>query len=287
VTLGRIGIWSFLLARGPIDVARELARHAERLGLGALWYPETPVRRESLTAGAALLAATERIGVASGIASIWARDGVAAENGARALNEAWDARFTLGLGVSHAPSVASRGGDYRRPLSAMRAYLDAMDGVEGERAPRLLAALAPGMLELARDRADGAHTYFVPPEHTAVAREALGAERTLAVEQAVVLEADPERAREIARRHTVRYLSLPNYRNNLLRLGIEAADLDGGGSDALVDRIVAWGGEEAVAGRVRAHLAAGADHVCVQVLTADDRSPLAELERLAPTLLAL
>ncbi|HEX7084265.1 MAG TPA: TIGR03620 family F420-dependent LLM class oxidoreductase [Gaiellaceae bacterium] len=287
MTLGRIGIWSFLLARGPIDVARELARHAERLGLGALWYPETPVRRESLTAGAALLAATERIGVASGIASIWARDGVAAENGARALNEAWDARFTLGLGVSHAPSVASRGGDYRRPLSAMRAYLDAMDGVEGERAPRLLAALAPGMLELARDRADGAHTYFVPPEHTAVAREALGAERTLAVEQAVVLEADPERAREIARRHTVRYLSLPNYRNNLLRLGIEAADLDGGGSDALVDRIVAWGGEEAVAGRVRAHLAAGADHVCVQVLTADDRSPLAELERLAPTLLAL
>jgi probable F420-dependent oxidoreductase len=162
-----------------------------------------------------------------------------------------------------------------------------MDGVEGERAPRLLAALAPGMLELARDRADGAHTYFVPPEHTAVAREALGAERTLAVEQAVVLEADPERAREIARRHTVRYLSLPNYRNNLLRLGVEAADRDGGGSDALVDRIVAWGGEEAVAGRVRAHLAAGADHVCVQVLTADDRSPLAELERLAPTLLAL
>jgi probable F420-dependent oxidoreductase len=143
------------------------------------------------------------------------------------------------------------------------------------------------MLELARDRADGAHTYFVPPEHTAVAREALGAGPALAVEQAVVLEADPARAREIARRHTVRYLSLPNYRNNLFRLGIELADLDDGGSDTLVDRIVAWGDEGAVAGRVRAHLSAGADHVCVQVLTADDRPPLAELDRLAPALLEL
>jgi probable F420-dependent oxidoreductase len=175
----------------------------------------------------------------------------------------------------------------------MRAYLDAMDAARFDAAappqdpPRVLAALGPRMLELARDRSWGAHPYFVPVEHTTRARAILGPDRLLAPEQAVVLEADPDRARKVARLHTSAYLKLPNYANNLRRLGFGEDDLSNGGSDRLVDAIVAWGTAEAVARRVEEHLSAGANHVCIQVLTEEPKSlPRAEWRRLAGTLLA-
>ena len=175
----------------------------------------------------------------------------------------------------------------------MRAYLDAMDGAlflafePTTPTQRVLAALGPRMLELAAERSGGAHTYFVPPDHTALARERLGPERRLCVEQAVVLETDPAAAREVARQHTALYLGLPNYVNNLRRLGWDEADLADAGSDALVDAIVAWGDLDAVVARVQAHRDRGADHVCVQVLPRVATTvPIAEWRELAPALLA-
>jgi probable F420-dependent oxidoreductase len=270
VDLGRIGVWSWRFVSAPVDDLRTALARIEELGYGAVWYPEGADGRESISAAAILLAACERIRVGSGIASIWARDAAAAANAARTLNDAFGGRYVLGLGVSHVPAVAHRGLTYDRPYSAMHDYLVAMEEVDeragGERPPRLLAALAPKMLELARDHADGTLTYFVPPEHTAYARERLGPDRTVAVEQGVVLETDPAQAREVAREHTSFYLPLPNYRNNLLRLGFDEADLDDGGTDDVVDRIVAWGDEDAIRRRVDEHFAAGADHVAIQVL---------------------
>lgn len=271
-----------------LEQTREALARVEAAGYSSVWFPERPVGTEAVSEAAVLLAASERLGVGTGIASIWARDATAAANAARTLNAAFGGRLRLGLGVSHAPAVAMRGHDYDRPLTAMRRYLDAMDAADevagGRGAPRLLAALAPRMLELARDRADGAHTYFVPVEHTAYARERLGGDRELVVEQ-VVLERDPVRARELARTHTHRYLELPNYRNNLIRLGFSEADLEGGGSDELVDRVVPWGSDEAVAEALRAQHEAGATEVLVQVIVDDPRRlPVEELERLAAAL---
>jgi probable F420-dependent oxidoreductase len=196
-------------------------------------------------------------------------------NGARALAEAYPGRFVLGIGVSHAPSVAARGGSYGRPVETMRAYLDAMAAATyagppaAEPVPILLAALGPRMLELAAERTDGAHPYFVPVEHTAMARDRIGNEAFLAVEQTAVIDADPTRARDVARAFATRYLALPNYANNLRRLGWSDDDIAGGGSDRLLDAVVAQGSVETVAARVRAHLDAGADHVCVQLRSAD------------------
>ena len=201
--LGRVGVWSADLALAPAAQLRPLVETVEELGFGALWLPETPPGRESLSLAGLLLGWSERLVLATGIASIWARDAVAAANGARTLCEAHPGRFLLGLGVSHAPSVALRGGSYGRPLSAMRDYLDAMDATGFQPGafapPRVLAALAPRMLELARERALGTHTYFVPPQHTRVARAAVGPGRLVLAEQAVLLERDPSVARAIAR----------------------------------------------------------------------------------------
>jgi probable F420-dependent oxidoreductase len=286
MNLGEIGVWSFRFVQDPLSAVREAAERIEELGYTALWYPETPVTREAVLEAALLLDWTKSVAVCSGIAPIWNRDAVAALSAARGLNDAFDGRFVLGLGVSHRPSVEGRGHAYEKPLSAMRAYLDTLDGfaahLEADPPPRLLAALAPRMLGLAAERADGAHTYFVPVEHTASARERLGPERTLAVELAVVLETDAARARDTARTHTTRYLALPNYRNNLVRLGFAEDELDDGGSDAAVDRVVAWGDEDAILRRVEEHLDAGADHVCIQPL---GDTWVADLERLAPVLL--
>lgn len=279
--LGRVGVWSLGVVYEPWPAVSEAAARVEELGYGALWYPETADSRESMSAGALLLAATARIAVCSGIASIWARDGRAAAHGARALDEASGGRFLLGLGVSHAPAVALRGARYERPVAAMRAYLDDMDAAA--EAPRVLGALAPRMLELAAARSAGALTYFVPPEHTVAARAALGG-ALLAVELPVVLETDPARARETARRHARRYLALENYRANLVRLGYGEGDLAAGGSDALVDRIVAWGDADAIARRVADHHDAGADHVAVQPLTGTLSEAVAALEELAGSL---
>jgi probable F420-dependent oxidoreductase len=246
-----------------------------------------------LTNAALLLGATSRIVIATGIASIYARDPVTAAAAQKTLAEAYPARFLLGLGVSHVPVVEQiRGHSYGKPLASMRAYLDGMDRAPYRAVPpkvrplRVLAALGPKMLQLAAERADGAHPYFVPPEHTARARRFLGSDRLLAVEQAVVLETDPIKARAIARLHTSRYLGLPNYVNNLRRLGFADDELANGGSDRLVDAIVAWGDMAAVMKRIRAHQSAGADHVCIQVLPPDPQAlPMAQWRDLAAAVL--
>ena len=287
----RVGVWLIPISVLPALGERAAVQRIEQAGYGAVWFGETPTNREALSHAAILLGATERIGVATGIANIWARDASAAANGANTLNEAYDERFVLGLGVSHAPAVKARGHEYHKPLSAMRAYVEAIaEHAYGappppRPSPVVLAALGPKMLELARDRAAGAHPYIVPPAHTARAREILGPEPVLAPEQVVVLEADAERARAIGRRHMAYYLQLPNYVNNLLSLGFTDADVADGGSDRLVDAIVAWGDEAAIAARLDEHFAAGADHVAVQAYAGDGAEALRWLERLAPALL--
>jgi probable F420-dependent oxidoreductase len=290
--LGAVGVWTHLDFL-PQAEAQERVAELEELGYGAVWVPEA-VGREAMTASALLLSGSKRIVVATGIASIWARDPMAMSAAHKTLSEAFPGRFLLGMGVSHQPAVEFlRGQSYVQPLTRMRQYLDAMDAslfmaAEPTEPPkRVLAALGPKMLELAAARADGAHPYFVPVEHTMLAREALGPGPLLCVEQAVVLESDPTQARQIARGYMAIYLSLPNYTNNLRRLGWTDTDLADGGSDALVDALVAWGGVDAAVERVRAHHERGADHVCVQVLAAEpDRAPAEAWRELAPALLA-
>ncbi len=292
VELGPIGIWTAQFDYQPAGKVREAAGELEQLGFGAIWFPET-VGRESLSQAALLLGATSRIVIATGIANIYARDCVTMVAGQNTLAEAYPGRFLLGLGVSHIPLVEKvRGHSYGKPVASMRVYLDGMDrtvyrAVMPTVTPtRVLAALGPQMLRLAATRAGGAHTYFVPPEHTAAAREALGSDRLLAVEQAVIFETDPTKARTIARAHTSRYLGLPNYVNNLRRLGFGDADLREGGSDRLVDAIVAWGDMMAVIDRVRAHQSAGASHVSIQVLPADPQAlPMTQWREVASALL--
>jgi len=292
--LGRVGVWSFTLESQTAEDERDAAVEIESLGFPAIWFPESVESREVFSHASWLLASTERAVIASGIANIWARDPVAMANGWRMLTDAYPERFLLGIGVSHAPSIARRGGRYERPWSHMREYLDAMDRAassapEPETEPRMmLAALGPRMLELAAERALGAHPYFVPVEHTAFARQRLGPEPVLAVEQTVVLETDPARARSAARRFAVHYLQAANYANNLKRMGWTDSDVAGQGSDAVIDAVVAWGDVDQIANRVRAHLAAGADHVCVQVVSDDEEDLcLEQLRQLAPALLAL
>ena len=289
--LGPIGIWTSQLDYQPAARAQEAAAELEQLGFGAIWLPEA-TGREALTHASLLLAGTRRIVVATGIANIYARDPVAMAAAQNTLAEAYPDRFVLGLGVSHAPLVEQfRGHRYEKPVPTMRAYLDAMDAAPYHAVPpaakpfRVLAALGPKMLQLAAARADGAHPYFVTPEHTARAREILGAHRLLAVEQAVVLETGSVQAREIARSYMSMYLTLTNYVNNLRALGFGDEDLKDGGSNRLVDAIVAWGDMNAIIDRVRAHHSAGADHVCIQVLTADPRAlPLRQWRELASAL---
>ena len=290
--VGSFGIWTFQLDLQRPPEARALARALEDQGWGALWLPEA-VGRESLTNAGMLLSATERMTVATGVSNVWARSPMVAAAAQRLLFDDSGGRFLLGLGVSHQPMVEGfMGIAYEKPLTAMGDYLDKLDNAfsvapaPDSAPPRVLAALGPRMLALAAERSWGAHTYFVPPEHTAVAREALGS-AALMVEQAVILSTDASVARATARRYMSTYLALPNYTNNLRRLGWADDDLAGEGSGALVDAIVAWGDVDTVVERVRAHQAAGADHVCLQVLLPDFTAvPMAEWALLAEALLA-
>jgi probable F420-dependent oxidoreductase len=287
VNLGRVGAWLGTIGMLPAAEERAAVRAIEAAGYDTLWFGENPFNKEALSHAALLLDATERVTVATGIASIWLRSPESAANGAATLAEAHPGRFVLGLGVSHAPTVEVIGRHYAKPLTRMREYLDAMDAVQyrapapPEPAPRVLAALAPKMLALARDRTQGAHPYLVTPGHTKQARATLGDGPVLAPEQSFVLERDPARARAIARDHLAFYLTLPNYCDNWLRSGFEEADLADGGSDRLVDGLVAWGDEDAVRGRLEEHVAAGADHVALQPLGDD---PVGQLTRIAPAL---
>jgi probable F420-dependent oxidoreductase len=230
--------------------------------------------------------------VGTGIANLWARHPATMQGGAATLGGAWPGRFVLGVGVSHAPMVERSGQSYVSPLDRMTRYLADMDDAASVApptpipVPRVLAALRPRMLELARERAFGAHPYFVPPAHTPQARAILGPDRLLIPEQAVLLATNPAQARPVAREHMARYLELPNYVGNLRRLGYGDDDLADGGSDRLVDAIVAWGDEAAIATRVRELRASGADHVLLQPLAADGPGVMAQLERLAPAVLS-
>ena len=287
-----MGVWAFLDAP-PAAALPDLAAELESLGYGALWIPET-VGRDPFVLSAMLLDATSELVLATGIANIHARDAVTMSSCEKTLAEAYPGRFVLGLGVSHAPMVENiRGGTYRTPLATMRAYLEALDAAFYTAPPpdppatRVLAALGPRMLELARDRAHGAPPYITTPEHTARAREVLGTGPFLAPEQTVVLSSDPDEARLVARGFASGYLGLPNYANNLRRLGFTDDDIEQV-SDRIVDATVAWGDAAAIRGRVQEHLDAGADHVSVQVLPREPGTmPTAEWRELAPALGAL
>jgi probable F420-dependent oxidoreductase len=269
--LGPVGAWSFALQRLSAAEESAAARELEGLGYPAIWMPESLGSKDVYAHSAILLAATDTAIIAPGIASIHARDPMAMANGARALGEAFPGRFVLGMGVSHAPSVRMRGGDYGSPLARMREYLDMMAEVQyvapqpDPPVPLVLAALGPRMLELAAERADGAHPYFVPVEHTPIARQHLGPEPCLAVEITAVLTTDRSAGLAIARAFAKHYLALPNYANNLRRLGWAESDIENDGSDRLIEAVVAIGDVDTVVRRVRDHLDAGADHVCVQL----------------------
>ena len=234
--LGTIGVWCGAFTVAPAAEARPAAREIEALGYDTLWYSEGLGTRESFTNAAVLLAATDRLQVASGIANIWARDAVSAANAARVLSDAFDDRYLLGLGVSHPRQVDPRGHTYRRPVATMRAFLDAMDddpfvspdgpGATRPPVPRVLAALRPPMLRLAAEKALGAHTFLVPVEHTRRAREILGPDALLVVEQKVVLADEPVEARERARAALAWYLDTPNYLDNLRWLGFGDDDFE-------------------------------------------------------------
>ena len=257
--LGQIGVWSSYRPFG-IERGGEAARLAEQLGYGAWWVggsPHVPDIGPVLEATSTLVAAT-------GILNVWINEPAetaAADAGVRAD---FPARFMLGIGIGH-PEATS---NYRRPLPTMRAFLDGLDAsaTPTPLEERCLAALGPKMLDLAAERTAGAHTYFVPVEHTRFARERLGPGKLLAPELACVLDPDPVRAKAVARDYARLYLGLRNYTQNLLRFGFSPADVADGGSDRLIDAVIPQGSAEQIAEVVRAHLDAGADHVCVQAL---------------------
>jgi len=270
MTLGRLGVW-YGLDRLDGTGVRDFARTVERLGYAALWYPEAR-GYEAMTLGGYLLGATEKLMIGSSIANIYARDAFTARRGTIGLNAMYGGRFLLGLGVSHKPMVEGlRGHVYDKPVPAMRAYLDTLQKDEAATSdfPVVLAALGPLMLKLAGARTRGAVPYNVTPRHTAEAKAILGPDKMLAVEQKICLETDPARARAIGRAELLRYMGMPNYRNNWLRIGFTEADLADGGSDAFIDAMVLHGDAATVRRGIEAHFAAGATHVCLQPLHAE------------------
>ncbi|CAG4901961.1 MULTISPECIES: TIGR03620 family F420-dependent LLM class oxidoreductase [Acidithrix] len=292
--LPKIGLWTAALDYVPTSQAQTYAAELEELGYGSIWLPEV-AGREVFVHLALLLSQTKHLVGATGIANIWARDAVSMTASTKSLTEAFPERVVVGLGVSHRTLVEDlRGHSYETPLVAMSKYLDAMKAApftaSRPTTPSrvVLAALGPKMIALAAEKTDGILTYFVPPEHTAEAKSVMGNRGTLCVEQAVLLESDPIRAREIGRAHTAIYIGLPNYQNNFKRMGFGADDFENGGSDRLVDTVVAWGSEEQIMDRVKAHFDAGADHVCVQMLAPGRRDVPHEAWRaLAPSLMDL
>jgi len=288
--LGRLGVWYPLDAQ-PARAAADTARRIENLGYSALWIPEAIGRHPFVHAGW-LLANTQRLIVATGIASIYHREPGVTVAAQKALAEQSGNRFLLGLGVSHKPMVEGlRGLRYGAPVATMKQYLEKMDAspynavAPSEEPPRVIAALGPKMLQLARDACAGAHPYFTSPEHTAMARSVLGPDKWLCVEQKIILETDPGKARPLARANARIYLGLPNYRNNWKRMGLTDADFEDGGSDRFVDGTFAWGDADAIKARIQAHFDAGASHVCIQPINPNGRFGDVDwnaLEALAP-----
>jgi probable F420-dependent oxidoreductase len=263
--LGKLGVW-YPMDRLDAAGIRGLLGTVERLGYAALWYPESR-GYESLSLAGFMLGNTSKLAIGSSIASIYARDAFTARRGMIGLSQLYGARFILGLGVSHMPMVEGiRGHTYGKPLAAMRAYLDALTRGEAGAAdwPVVIAALGPKMLELAGQRTLGAIPYNTTPTHTAAARAKLPAGKWLAVEQKVSLETDPAKARALGRKELSRYLVLENYRNSWLGMGFTEQDLSDGGSDGFIDQMMLWGDAAAVKAGLRAHVAAGATHLCIQ-----------------------
>jgi probable F420-dependent oxidoreductase len=276
-----------MLRYGDAAPAAAAAAELEELGYSALWIPD--VGGDLWSPLANLLGATRTVTVATGILNIWMHTPEEAAAEHARLSAEHGPRYLCGVGISHRPFIdmVNSPGTYQQPVETMAAYLDGLDAAPVPLATgaRVIAALGPRMLELARARSAGTHPYLVTPELTARARAGIG-DGLVASELGAVLETDPTRAREIARMHLATYLGLPNYANNWKRQGFTDDDIANGGSDRLVDALVAWGDEEAIADRVRQHRDAGADHVCVQVLTSDPRAlPVDEWRRLAPALL--
>lgn len=272
IDIGPLGVW-FFTETMPATQAGEFAARIEELGYGALWLPET-VGRDPFAHIGYLLTTTEKLVLATGIANIYHRHPGAMRQAQLTLCEQSGNRFLLGLGVSHAPMVEGlRQLDASKPLSTMRTYLEAMAASPYMAPPApvepttVIAALGPKMLELAGTATDGAHPYWTTPEHTQMAREALGPDKMLCVEQKLVLTTDAAVARQAGREALAMYSSLPNYRNNWLRLGFTDEDIDtDGGSDKLIDALVGWGDADALRARIQAHRDAGASHVCIQPL---------------------
>lgn len=272
--LGKLGVWSFFDTLTALDSAA-FAKRIEHWGYSTLWMPEG-FGRDVMQQSGWLLANTSTLNVATGIANIYGRDPMMMHADQMGLNELSGGRFLLGIGVSHERIVTGvRGHDYGKPVETMRKYLAAMKSAPYNAPPpaepprTVVAALGPNMLALARDAADGAHPYNVTPAHTAQARKILGPGKLLLVEQMVLQETDPARARDAARKTLAMYLTLPNYANNWIRMGFNQDDLANGGSDRLIDGTVAWGDEAAIIKRIEQHWEAGADHVCIQAINAD------------------
>jgi probable F420-dependent oxidoreductase len=293
VNLAGTGLWSGELRYGDPQATGDAAAELDALGYRALWIPD--ISGDVFTPLNNLLGATKNAIIATGILNLWMTTPAEAAEGYAASVAQYGDRLMIGIGVSHQLLIdgAKQPGTYEKPLSAMREFLDGLDALPDNGIPqtnRMLAALGPKMLELAATRTRGTHPYLITPEYTAKIRETIGDGPLIAAEQGAVLETDPEKARAIGREALAGYLMLPNYTNNFKRFGFTDDDVTGGGSDRLVDALIVWGDEEAIAERVAEHHEAGADHVCVQVLRSGSgigggSTPLDEWRRLAPALL--
>lgn len=285
-----VGAWSRALRRGDQAEAAEAAAELEELGFGSIWFPDSGGPVFDVVRN--LLGATRRTVVATGILNLWMHEPADVAASYASISTAYPDRFLMGIGVSHAPVIDSvRSPDiYKRPIASMSAFLDKLDaGVPNAGVPpvpvagRVLAALGPKMLALAAERSLGVHPYLGTPEHTRLAREAMGEHRLVLPEQTVILCSSRDEAHAIGIDWLRKYLEFPNYANSMLRLGFSSDDVTTV-SDKLFDALIVWGDEEAVRSRVAEHLAAGADQVCIQVLTGDDAMPRGQWRRLAAAL---
>ncbi len=269
--IDRLAVWLNTIGYPSAELVA-FARRLEDWGYGTLWINDG-MGSDPMVLAARILAGTEKLQVALGVANIYSRDPTMMVGAQYGLNEQWNGRFLLGMGISHPFIVEGmRGHTYAKPVATMRSYLEAMSQLDyagpapTEKPLTVIAALGPKMLELARDMADGAHPFSTTPEHTAMAREILGPGKLLLVEQKVMLETDPEVARAVGRGLVSGLAGIPNYRKSFLRMGFTDADMADGGSDRAADALLAWGDESAIRKRVQEHLDAGADQVAIQVM---------------------
>ncbi len=273
--LGRFGIW----ARGN-QLSPELAERLEQLGFDTIWIGGSPDGDLALVDQ--LLAATQKLTVATGIVNIFKDKAEPVAESFHRIQQRFGDRFLLGIGAGHPETAA----DYDKPYEALVHYLDVLDQAEVPVNSRVLAALGPKVLRLAAERTAGAHPYLTTPEHTARAREILGPDALLVPEQKVVLNPDPDAARRLGRPAVATpYLGLRNYLNNLRTLGFGDQDFADGGSDRLIDAVVVHGDLDTVAAGLRAHLQAGASQVAIQLIAGSDGERLSQYAELAQALL--